>query len=142
MNEKVVLHLKGGKLLKGFLLSELDEDTEEFKFRPTDSDDPEVVRVSELKAVFFVRDFKGDSSYREQKRYGISERIGKRVFIKFEDGEVMLGYLTGELPWERGFYLNGKNSRRSGFYVVPVDRQSNNIKVFVSASSIKDVTVI
>ncbi len=142
MIDKVVLHFQSGRLLKGYLLSDLDEKTWRFEFKELEADDPLTVKTEELKAVFYVRDFRGKPSYKEQKRYGISEKIGKRVYIKFLDGETMLGYLLGELPWERGFYLNGNKGEKSGFFIVPVDRQSNNIKIFVSAKAVKDLTVL
>lgn len=142
MIDKVVLHFQGGRLLKGYLLGELNEESRVVEFKEIDADDPVKVSTEELKAIFFVRDFKGNPEYKEQKRYGISEKIGKRVYIKFLDGEVMLGYLLGQLPWQRGFYLDGKKSDKTGFFIVPVDRQSNNIKIFVVSSAVKDITVV
>jgi hypothetical protein len=100
------------------------------------------VKVDELKAIFFVRTFKGDSRLRERKKYGISKPKGRRVFIKFKDGESMMGFLEGEVPWNRGFFLSKPDEDLKGFFLLPVDSDSNNEKVFVFSSSILDVTVV
>ncbi len=142
MIDKVVLHFQDGRILKGYLLGDINEESGVVEFNEIGNDDPLQINTEDLKAIFFVRDFMGNPDYKEQKRYGISEKIGKRVYIKFKDGEVMLGYLLGELPWERGFYLNGNKEKKAGFFIVPVDRQSNNIKIFVVAKAVKDITVL
>jgi len=46
------------------------------------------------------------------------------------------------VPWERGFFLSKKDSDLKGFFLLPVDEDTNNIKVFVVASSVDDVTVV
>ncbi len=112
------------------------------EFQELDSKDIELIELSRLKAIFFVRDFGGKPSYREQKRYGISEKLGKRVFLKFKDGEVMLGYLTSELPWDKGFFISGSKNRGAGFFIKPVDANSNNLEVFVVSTSLKDITIM
>jgi hypothetical protein len=44
------------------------------------------------------------------------------------------------VPWEKGFFLHAE--RNNGFFVKPADGTSNNIKIFVVAASIDDVTVV
>ena len=142
MIDKVVLHFQDGRISKGYLLRDLNEESGFVEFNEIGSDDPVKVNTEELKAVFFVRDFMGNPDYKEQRRYGISEKIGRRVYIKFKDGEVMLGYLLGKLPWKKGFFLNGDKGNKTGFFIVPVDRESNNLKIFVVAEAVKDMTVL
>ena len=74
--------------------------------------------------------------------FGIRENIGRKVYIRFNDGESMMGYLEGDIPWEKGFYLSKPASALKGFFLVPVDVDSNNKKVFVISSSIKDITLM
>ncbi len=97
-------------------------------------------RVNELKAIFFVRTFEGKPEYSERKSFRDPVSPGKRVFVKFKDGESMTGYIEGGVPWEKGFFL--EPSKGPGFFLIPVDHDSNNIKVFVVASSVWDVTVM
>ncbi len=142
MSRKAVLHYIDGTIRKGYVPEDFDGKTEHVEFQELDSTEVELVELTRLKAIFFVRDFSGKPSYREQKRYGISERLGKRVFLKFKDGEVMLGYLTSELPWEKGFFISGSKNRGAGFFIKPVDQNSNNLEIFVVSKSLKDITIM
>jgi hypothetical protein len=64
------------------------------------------------------------------------------VFVKFRDGESLLGFLEGDFPWEKGFFLSRQDKGLKGFFLLPVDEDANNIKVFVVSSSVVDVTVV
>ncbi len=136
--EMVILRCLDGKLIRGYIddfsalnevVSFLDESSRSRK-----------IRVNELKAIFFVRTFEGKKSYAEKKTYREPVSLGKRVFVKFRDSECMTGYLEGDVPWEKGFFL--EPSKGPGFFLIPVDSESNNIRVFVVASSVRDVTVM
>jgi small nuclear ribonucleoprotein (snRNP)-like protein len=138
---RVVVRFSNGKILKGYvrnfvanenfiLLEEVGTKTE--KSIPFD----------ELKAIFFVKTFEGVSGYRDKKAYGIRQSTGRKVYLRFNDGESMVGFLEGEVPWKKGFFLSKPTSRVKGFFLIPVDSESNNIKVFVVGSSIKDITLM
>lgn len=77
------------------------------------------VFVKDLKALFFVRTFEGKSGYRERRQFGDEKVYGRKVRCVFEDGEVLVGY------------TQGYDANRPGFFVSPVDQQSNNERVFV-----------
>jgi hypothetical protein len=96
------------------------------------------VKISDLKAIFFVRTFEGDKTYSDKKSFIRATAKGKKVFVRFYDGESMMGHIEGQVPWEKGFFLEAK---KGGFFLIPVDEQSNNIRVFVVANSVQDVTV-
>jgi hypothetical protein len=100
------------------------------------------VDVSMMKAIFFVRSFEGDRQHREKKTFGVTKARGNRVYIKFRDGESLVGFLEGDVPWEKGFFLSKAVGDGKGFFLLPVDEDANNRKVFVIASSIADVTVV
>jgi len=53
-----------------------------------------------------------------------------------------VGFLEGDVPWEKGFFLSKRGSNRKGFFLLPVDEDTNNIKVFVVSSSVDAVTVV
>jgi hypothetical protein len=103
-----------------------------------ESSEKQKIKLKQLKAIFFVRKFEGNKEYREKKSFSGTKRTGKRLFVKFKDGEQMTGYLEGNTPWDKGFFLDLKKS--SGFFLIPVDQDSNNIKVFVVTSALQDVT--
>ena len=54
----------------------------------------------------------------------------------------MLGFVKGDVPWEKGFYRSSPGNQSNGFFMAPVDHGSNNIKIFVIASAIRDISII
>lgn len=138
--EKVVVRLNAGGLLKGYL-KEFSPVLPELSLIESGSSRTLSVRLDDVKAVFFVRSFEGDHEYKERKSYGATPSKGQRVFVKFGDGESLVGFLDGEVPWDKGFFLS-KQRDQKGFYLLPADEDANNVKVFVVASSVVDVTVV
>lgn len=138
---RVVVRFSNGKILKGhirnFAANENSVLLEEVGTRIEKN-----VPIDKLKAIFFVKTFEGVSGYRDKKAYGIRQGRGRKVYVRFNDGESMVGFLEGEIPWKKGFFLSKPNSKVKGFFLIPVDTDSNNIKVFVVGSSIKDITLM
>ncbi len=142
MDEKVVLRFNDGTVMKGYV-EDFSQTQSEIIFKDVVSNSLMRVSVAALKAIFFVRTFEGNPDYDELKRYGISERRGRRIFLRFNDGESLVGYVEdNDLPWERGFFLSKIKDNKTGFFVIPVDPGSNNIKVYVVLKSVKDITLI
>jgi len=140
--QKIVLRFNTGKLLKGFI-GDFTAYTDIVVVHDAVTDEEHKIPIVELKAIFFVKTFEGDRLYRDKKMYGISENVGRKVYIRFNDGESMIGFLEGDIPWEKGFHLSKKSaSALKGFFLIPVDSDSNNKKVFVVNSSIKDITLL
>ncbi len=75
--------------------------------------------LSQLKAVFFVREFAGDPSRVDSKEFDQANR-GRKVEVTFEDGEVLRGTTLA-------YRADG-----SGFFIQPADAGSNNLRVFVA----------
>ena len=91
-------------------------------------DEATEVLVQKLKALFFVRDFIGNSQYYERKKYLEGEKpSGRKVKVTFVDGEVLVGSTLGYDP------------RRQGFFLFPADPKTNNIRVFAVSSAVKEV---
>jgi hypothetical protein len=89
------------------------------------------VKIADLKAVFFVRDLVGDAAYNEAKAFTAEVRAtGRKVQVKFADGEDIVGTTMGYEP------------DRLGFFVVPVDPKSNNERCFVVMAAVKAVTFL
>jgi len=143
MKDKVVVRFMDGKIIKGYI-DQFDEDSSSITVMEIKTDEETNISVDDLKAIFFVRSFEGKRNYNEKKIYGISEKKGYRVFVRFKDAESIVGFLSGDVPWDRkkGYYLSKIESDQKGFYILPVDRGSNNIKIFVFLSAIEDVSVM
>jgi hypothetical protein len=87
------------------------------------------IHIEELKALFFVKSFDGDK--RHEKNY--ADKVpggGRKIKVKFSDGETITGYTTG--------YSAG----RAGFYMVPADLKGNNERIFVVASATEAIEMI
>ena len=126
---KVVVRYAAGDLIKGFT-QDFFPNKESFHVFPADQSPVKSIEVSvrDLKAIFVVRDFMGNSRYSEQKKFMEGDKIsGKRVEIAFTDGEVMVGSTLG---YDRN---------RPGFFIFPADPKSNNIRVFAVSSAIREV---
>ena len=130
----VVVHYKDGKLLKGYtydftaladvfhLTSEQEED------RGTVYD----VNVTDLKAVFFVKTLDGSLDYKEKKKFeevDTSRHRGLKIKIVFKDGEVVRGMSLG--------YSKG----RKGFFLIPVDPDGNNERIWVVVDAVQEIRV-
>lgn len=129
---KLVVHYADGRVIKG---CSYDFYPHKFHFHLLPpvagfsfTDEATEVRIKDLKAVFFVRDFVGDPSYNERKCFAEGERPpGRKVKVTFRDGEVLVGSTVG---YDR---------RRLGFFLIPADPKSNNLRVFVVNSAVTNV---
>jgi hypothetical protein len=82
--------------------------------------------ITQLKAVFFVRDFAGDPSRVDSSEFD-SANHGRKVEVTFADGEVLRGTTLG--------YRNDG----TGFFIQPADTASNNMRVFVAPGATRSV---
>jgi hypothetical protein len=128
MLHKVVVRYKNGAVVKGttanFAPNRL---TFTLNREPAAASGPVEVRLEELKAVFFVRSFLGNREYREQKLRLPEGTIGRRYLLTFTDGETMRGTALGV------------NLSRYGFLLFPSDQGSNNKRIFVMHSAVKEL---
>lgn len=140
MPDKVVLRYKDGDLLKGYLTG--FSDTERFLSFETLDGRTTNVRIDALKAIFFVRSFEGDRDYMEKKSFEDEHSRGTKIYVRFTDGESIIGYRVDKLSRKKGFHLTSDFGEKTGFFVLPVDEDSNNIRVFVFYHALKDVASI
>jgi hypothetical protein len=129
---KLVVRYANGKVIKGYShdfyprkpVFHLLPPTAGFSF----TDEAIEVRIKDLKAVFFMRDFWGDPSYNERKSFAEDERPpGRKVEVTFKDREVLVGSTLGYDP------------RRLGFFFIPADPKSNILKVFAVTTAVSNV---
>ena len=84
------------------------------------------VALKDLKAVFFVKDFRGNSKYKESKQ--IEEgNPGRKIEVIFSDGEKVVGR------------TQAYNPKSKGFFVFPADAKSNSLRIFVVNWNVRDV---
>jgi len=129
---KIVIRYQDGRLLKG-CTDDFFPNKEIFHVTPqtTPPSKPLEIRVSELKAVFFVKDLTGDSKRQDLNEFsGSNPSIGRKIKVIFKDGEILMGTTQGYQP------------NRPGFFLVPVDPKSNNDRCFVVSASTKEVLFI
>ncbi len=126
---RVVVRYADGRILKGYTHDFFPNKDRFHLFLASRSGEQGVeISLKDLKAVFLVRDFAGDPEYAERKKYLNGEKAtGRKLEVTFQDGEVMVGSTLG---YDRN---------RPGFFLLPADSKSNNIRVFVVASALKQV---
>lgn len=115
-DNRVIARFLDGTLVRG---TTLDFAATKNSFHVDDGYSTREIDIADLKALFFVRDFSGDSSYHERKGFFSPHAHGKKVMVEFLDGEVLFGYTFSY------------TSRGLGFFVFPGDPDSNNEKVFI-----------
>jgi hypothetical protein len=128
MLHKVVVRYKNGEVVKG-TTSDFAPNRAVFTLsrEPAAAGGPVEIRVDELKAIFFVHSFQGNREYREQKLRAPEGKIGRRYLLTFTDGETMRGTALGV------------NLSRNGFLLFPSDPGSNNKRIFVMHSAVKEL---
>jgi hypothetical protein len=88
------------------------------------------VQLADLKALFFVRDLKGDRLRPDAQRPDPADsrlRGAKGIQVTFKDGEKLVG-VTHHFPPVKPM-----------FFVLPVDAGSNNIRVLVNRTWVTDI---
>jgi hypothetical protein len=140
--ERVAARFNNGKVLKGYV-KDFTADSDMVFLDEAGSGMNHIIPINELKALFFIRTFEGDSKYREKKAFGVRPSRGRKVFVKFKDKESLIGFIDGDVPFQRGFTLTRPGGTEdTGFFLSPSDSDSNNIKVFVVGSAIENVTIM
>lgn len=124
-----------GRIIKGYI-GDFSPPCEHISVVDETSNEQDI-QLNELKAVFYVKSFEGNTGYSETKSFTKTNQKGKKVLVRFEDGERLTGYLEGDVPWQKGFFLEPKTG---GFFLIPSDDKTNNIKVFVISTSVTNIT--
>ena len=126
--QKIVVRYVEGQMLKGYT-QDFSASRPQFSLWPSvnaAADTRLIVPLARLKGVFFVRDFAGNPGYVERTDTG-GPQHGRRIEVTLVDDEVIVGRTLSYRP-------DGH-----GFFVVPADPLANNIRVFVVASSVRQV---
>jgi hypothetical protein len=87
------------------------------------------ILLKDLKAIFFVKDFAGNSQYKESKTSESPVR-GRKIEVTFRDGEKLVGS------------SQAYNLKNLGFFLFPLDDKSNNSRIFVVSSNVESVRTL
>lgn len=85
------------------------------------------IPVGALKALFFVKSYAGNPGHSERRSFDEAKGQGRRVLVTFADGETLAGFTTTFAPGKQGWFL------------IPVDPDSNNTRIYVVASSVRKI---
>lgn len=125
MNEnKVVARFKNGTIQKG-TTRDFFPNKDMFHLKTAKGEMLDI-QVAELKALYFVKTHEGNRGRMDKYTDKIAGG-GRKVQVKFADGETMIGYTQGYSP------------ARSGFFLIPADSQSNNERIYIIVSSTEKI---
>lgn len=137
LGKKIVVKYYNGNILKGYT-TDFNPKEESFNLYPVDEETEEAreeqvkIKVDELKAVFFVKSFKGNKDYQKVRTFNGFDPgtlTQRRIIIVFKDGENFYGTTYSYSP------------DRSGFFAFPIDPYDNNDRVFIPRSALEKVHV-
>lgn len=131
MSNQVVARFRDGRLIKGICL-DVDPNKPTCHVRPPGAKVTDV-KLADLKALYFVKTFDGNSKHHEGSAFDAGDRRSAgstKVQVTFEDGEQVVGF-TNRFP-----------PNRSHYFVVPVDLKSNNVRILVNSAAVKKIEAV
>jgi hypothetical protein len=126
---RVVARFSDGKVLKG-TTQDFFPNRPSFHLIPAQGGDGVEIRCKQLKALFFVKTFEGDAKRKDIRGFVTAPAEtaqGKKIAVRFRDGEVLCGYSLSYTP------------DREGFFVFPADGGSNNLRAYVVTAATTEV---
>ncbi len=131
---RIVVHFKDGNLVKGYTLDFTSAKEFFHIISETEKDKPSIheIWIRDLKAIFFVKQLDGNKNYYEKKEFeeGKNAKMhGVKVKVEFSDGEIIRG---------KSFAYN---KAKKGFFVIPVDPESNNDRIYIVRDATNNVEV-
>ncbi|MEZ4457089.1 MAG: hypothetical protein R2882_11155 [Gemmatimonadales bacterium] len=124
----VVARFRDGKTLKG---TSLNVDPARPTFHVRTENGAVEVKLMDLKALFFVKDPLGNPAHNEATEATPGDQRllgGKRVAIRFEDRETIVGVANRFPPLGKFFFM------------LPIDPKSNNIRILVNRAATVAIT--
>jgi hypothetical protein len=122
VSNKVVARFKDNTIKKG-TTNDLFPNKSQFHLEESNGEIVEI-NIEDLKAVFFVKEFEGNKLHEKSYNDEIGG-AGRKMRVRFLDGETIVGYTLGYSP------------DRQGFYLTPADVQGNNERIFIVKSAIE-----
>ena len=130
MENKLVVHMKDGRIFKG-VTSDFGPARDTFHLLPAEGGGvPLRIPLEEMKALFYVKDYVGNRDFVARRQFDEARRAGRRAILTFTDGETLWGTMGEGREEERGFFF------------FPADEDDNNIRIFVIRSSLKEMRLV
>jgi len=142
---RVVVNLRDGTVVKGFLETAVPTDLASLLQNPTrgfptsltlqtdNGSGVQEIDVTKAKAIFFVKSFEGDKEKHPLRFYANGPAVhGIWVEVRFKDGEVVEGIIHNSIH----------HLVENGFLLSPSDPDSNNEVIYVLKSSISNYRVL
>ena len=129
---KLVIKYQDGKIIKGWV-ENFNPKRESVLIHPLKEyslEETLEISLNELKAIFFVKDFIGNSTFQKAKtfeNYPPSTPTQRHIIVHFKDGERLYGTSYSYNP------------NKKGFFVYPIDSMDNNIRIFVFSDATEEV---
>jgi len=117
---KVVVAFLDGRRVRGYVynFSALRDAFSVFPQENSRKQDAVEIKMKDLKAIFFVKDFAGNREHQDDALPELLKR-GRKIEAAFSDGETLVGATEAYHP------------QKSGFFMFLADPQNNNTRVFV-----------
>jgi len=125
----VVAHFLDGRVLKGTIHDFTPNKTEYHLYEGGQEQRHAVpVNAGSLKALFFVKSFEGDPSHETDDNFrGTGAHGGRKMRVRFVDGEVLTGSTMGYNP------------QKPGFFLIPADPDDNNERIYIMNAAVAEV---
>jgi uncharacterized protein DUF6982 len=126
---RVVARFSDGKVLKG-TTQDFFPNRPSFHLIPNEGGNGVEIRCKQLKALFFVKTFEGDAKRKDIRGFVAAPAEtsqGKKIAVRFKDGELLCGYSLSYTP------------DREGFFVFPADGGTNNLRAYVVTAATNEV---
>jgi hypothetical protein len=117
---KAVVAFLDGRRMKGYIYN-FSAQNDHFRLsfeQDTAQGEGTEVQMKDLKAIFFARDFAENSEYTQSQERNLQNQ-SRKAEVTFRDREKLVGT------------TDGYNPQKIGFFLVPGDPRSNNLRVFV-----------
>jgi hypothetical protein len=125
---KVVIGKIDGTRMRGYIFN-FSPMRDSFRLFPEPNSPQNVgadVKLREVKAIFFVKDFAGNREHNDSQQVSAGVH-GRKLEVTFRDNEKIAG--TTE----------AYNPQKSGFFMFPADPESNNARIFVVNAAVRQV---
>jgi hypothetical protein len=125
----VVAHYLDGRLQKG-TTQDFNPSRPAFHLIPPDGGPVMEILCRLLKAIFFVKDLHGNAKRQDLRGFiaaPASSAHGKKLAVRFKDGEVLCGYTLSFRP------------DREGFFLFPADAAGNNVRIYIAIAATAEI---
>jgi hypothetical protein len=126
---RVVAHFTDHRILKG-TTQDFFPNRASFHLQPAEGGPTVEIRCKQLKGLFFVKEYAGNAKRRDLRGFLAAPgetSHGKKIAVRFKDGELLCGYSLSYMP------------DREGFFMFPSDSGSNNLRIYVVTAATAEV---